>query len=263
MKLEKFTCTNNRELSIRGHIFGLEENSQSKPAVILSHGFLANEKTCHDYAKLFTKCGYIAFTYDFCGGGLGCKSEGRTEDMSVLSEMSDLEAVLKFVRLHPAVQKEHISLLGCSQGGFVSAMVTKKIPDQIESLYLLYPALCIPDDARSGKMMFYKFDPHNIPDLLGKLPMKLGGDYARVVMDMDPFQEIGGFNKPVLYLHGTKDNIVDICYAKKAHTLYPNCTYIELEGAGHGFNGKYDKQAQAMIEEFALKIHPENKKEEH
>ena len=37
--------------------------------------------------------------------------------------------------------------MGCSQGGFVSALVAAKNNFPIEKLVLFYPALCIPDDA--------------------------------------------------------------------------------------------------------------------
>jgi hypothetical protein len=247
MKNEEFSCMRD-DLTIRGHIFG--KGTAPKPAVILSHGFMANEKTCYDYAKLIESLGYVAFTYDFCGGGLGVHSDGKTEDMTVLTEKKDLHSVIDYVSSLPFVDSERISLLGCSQGGFVSAMVAKEIPEKIASLILIYPALCIPDDARSGKMMFFKFDPKNIPDILGRLPMKLGGDYARCVIDMDPYEEIGGFEKPVLYLHGTDDNIVNISYARKANVLYPQCSYFEIIGGGHGFKGEAEKEAQQHISDF-------------
>lgn len=59
-------------------------------------------------------------------------------------------------------ENKHIreSLFEC-QRGFVSSLVAAKWKDRISKLVLFYPALCIPDDARAGKMMFAKFDPQN------------------------------------------------------------------------------------------------------
>lgn len=54
--------------------------------------------------------------------------------------------------------------MGCSQGGFVSGMTAAQLKEQIRGLIMFYPALCIPDDARKGHMMFSEFDPQNIPD---------------------------------------------------------------------------------------------------
>jgi hypothetical protein len=216
----------------------------------LSHGFLANEGMCHGYAKLLAKEGYVAFTFDFCGGGLLCHSDGKSRDMTLLTEKADLRAVTDYVRSLPYVQSEHITLLGCSQGGLVSAMVAKEEQEKVEKLILLYPALCIPDDARAGKMMFYRFDPAHIPDLLGKFPMALGGDYARTAIGMDVFSEISGYRGQTLLLHGTNDKIVNISYARKAKDLFPQCHYTEIAGGEHMFRGKAEKEARRCIAEF-------------
>ena len=74
--------------------------------------------------------------------------------------------------------------------------------------------------------------------------------YARTVIDKDIYDEISGFADPVLYIHGTKDEIVDISYAKKAHCCFPDCEYHEIEGAGHGFKGEDDQRACGLIREF-------------
>jgi len=233
-------------LNIRGHVF--RSSAAKSPAVVLSHGFLANSKMCRTYAKLLAKMGYAAFTFDFCGGGLMNKSDGKSEDMTLFSEKEDLLAVIAHVKTLPYVQSDHISLLGCSQGGVVSAFAAKETV--VERLILCYPAVCIPDDARHGKMMFYRFDPNHIPDTLGRFPMKLGGNYARTVVGMNIYEELRGFEGPVLYLHGTEDKIVNISYARKAKDCFPSCEYHEIIGGGHMFKGKADKEACELIRRF-------------
>ena len=241
----KFTCKRD-DLTIRGHIWGKQEGRQK--AVILSHGFLANERSCFPYAKLLASMGYLAVTYDFCGGGIICRSDGRKQDMTVLTEKKDLLAVITYIREQYDVSD--VFLLGCSQGGFVSGLTAAELKDTIVRLILFYPAVCIPDDARSGKMMFYKFDPEHIPDLLGKYPMKLGGDYARTVINMDPYREMTGYSGPVLLVHGTEDPIVNLSYARKLKEIYPDCQYEEIQGAGHGFEGEYDQYACELLRDF-------------
>lgn len=120
----------------------------------------------------------------------------------------------------------------------------------VSSLILFYPAICIPDDARKGRMLFYRFDPANIPELLGRFPMKLGGDYARTVIDVDPYKEMTGYEGPTLIVHGTADPIVDISYSRRLKSAYPNCEFHEIYGAGHGFKGKYDRKACEILKNF-------------
>ena len=239
-----FSCARDR-LTIRGHVFG--ETDQGRPAVIISHGFLGNEKTVFDYAAFLAAHGYQVVTFDFNGGGPESQSDGRTVDMTVMTEKADLHAVIRAVRAELAPAS--VSLMGCSQGGFVSAMAAKEDGD-IRSLSLFYPALCIPDDARRGQMMFYRFDPRNVPDVLGEVPMALGGEYARSVMALDPFEAIRGYDGPTLLLHGTADDIVDVSYARRARQVYAQCEYHELDGAGHGFSGEYEAAAQAFLLDF-------------
>ena len=140
--------------------------------------------------------------------------------------------------------------MGCSQGGFVSALVAAKHPRKVSRLVLFFPALCIPDDARAGKMMFAKFDPENIPEIINCGPMKLGRCYPADVMAMDPMEEIKAYQGPVLIVHGSKDNIVHPDYARKAQKAYPNAKLHIIEGGAHGFNKKHDAIAVAHVKRF-------------
>ena len=245
--IEKFSCRRDA-LTIRGHVYRLGEGK--RPAVVLCHGFLANDRTLRVYAQALAELGYVCYTFDFNGGGVFCHSDGKSRDMTVLTELEDLRCVMNYVRKQPGVDGEHISLLGCSQGGMVSAMYARRHPENVEKLVLFYPALCIPDDARAGKMMFARFDPTRIPDTILYFPMRLGRDYARSVLKMDVFKEIGGFDGPVLLLHGTADKIVPISYSEKAAKLYPNVLYHPVQDGQHGFKGKFDREAVGVLTEF-------------
>lgn len=247
---QAFSCQRGK-LTVRGCVYG--ETDEPQEAVILCHGFLANQSTVTAYAKVIAGLGFRAFTFDFCGGGLGVKSDGKSEDMTVLTEVRDLRAVIQYVSSLPGITA--VSLLGCSQGGFVSAMTAKQLgAEKIRRLMLFYPALCIPDDARKGQMISYRFDPEKIPDLLGRVPMRLGGDYARAVIHMDPFDEIQGYAGPTLLLHGTADDLVNISYSRRAKDCFPQCEYHEIMGGGHGFTGKYDAEACEYLKRFLKEI---------
>ena len=146
-------------------------------------------------------------------------------------------------------------LAGCSQGGFVSALYAAANPERVSKLVLFYPALCIPDDARAGRMMFSKFDPNNLPEKFRCGPMKLGRCYPADVIGLEPWREISGYTGPVLILHGTKDKIVNIRYSERAAETYRQssddvCLFV-IEKAKHGFSRKHDVLALAKLREFA------------
>lgn len=247
MKKHRFSCKRG-DLTIRGNLY--QPEGKNLPIAILSHGFMANQSTMKGYAREAARLGYVAFTYDFCGGCLWGRSEGKTTEMSVLTEVEDLKAVIAYAASLPFTDEKRIVLIGASQGGFVSALTAAQMGDAIEGLVLFYPALCIPDDARKGQMMFAKFDPENIPSVIRCGPMKLGHVYPEAVIGMDPFEEISSYRGPVLILHGTGDAIVNISYARRAAECYENCRLEELEGAGHGFQKKDDEKAIPEMKRF-------------
>lgn len=249
MRKENFSC-NNKDLIIRGKIYRLDKIENKAKTVILSHGFLANQSMCKKYATLLASMGYVAVTFDFCGGGIISQSDGKTENMSITTEEEDLIAVYNYISSLDYVDDNHITLFGCSQGGLVSALVAKKLGSKVDKLILLYPAFCIGDDARNGHLLFYKFDPHNVPDILGNFPVKISKKYADSVIEIDPLDEIIPFDNPVLLLQGDKDIIVDMKYAIKASKIYPNCKFYIIKNGRHMFTGKADRLACEYIKEF-------------
>ena len=178
------------------------------------------------------------------------KSDGATTDMSVLTEVKDLEAVVAYVQSLPYTTNQML-LMGCSQGGFVSALFAAKHPEMVSKLCLFYPAFCIPDDARAGKMMFARFDTKNIPEFINCGPMKLGRCYPADVLEMGPYEEIAPFHGEVLIVHGTKDAIVHPDYSKKAQQTYKNARLEIIQGGAHGFSAKHDAIAMGYLREFA------------
>jgi len=250
----KFSCQRDG-LAIRG--FEYRPIGEKLPIAIVSHGFMANLMTVKHYAKFLAEMGYAAFCFDFNGGCVMMgKSDGKTTDMSVLTEVYDLCAVIEYAKGLDYTDASNILLMGCSQGGFVSALTAAKLRDQVRKLVLFYPALCIPDDARSGKMMWAKFDPQNIPEIVKCGPMKLGRCYVADVVNMNPFDKIKGYEGDVLIVHGTADKIVNIRYAEQAVETYKSepyersVTYHTIDGGKHMFSKRHDKIALEYLREF-------------
>ena len=249
-----FACSRDG-LIIRGTEYRPE--GENLPVAIVSHGFMGYQDTVRNYTRILAQQGYAAYCFDFCGGSAPGKgaSDGASTDMSVLTEVKDLEAVIAYTRSLPYTS-DFLLLMGCSQGGFVSALTAVKPEQKVDKLVLFYPALCIPDDARAGKMLFARFDPENPPEIINCGPMKLGKCYPNDVVRMDPYGEISPYSGPVLIVHGTKDRIVNVDYAHKAAKAYeaatPNRAQLcIIEGGAHGFSSKHDATAIEQLKQFA------------
>lgn len=232
------------------------------PIAIVSHGFMANQDTTRQYAIWLSELGYAAFCFDFCGGSaMPNESDGKTTDMSVLTEVEDIKAVVEYTASLSYTDGSRVVLMGCSQGGFVSALAAAELGDRIDRIVLYYPALCIPDDARRGQMMFARFDPKDIPETVQCGPMLLGRRYVTDVIEMDPFEKIAAYPGQVLIVHGTKDDLVLPVYAERANEAYlasipegmsadERVKLVLLEGAPHGFSGEQDIEAFEHVKEF-------------
>ena len=254
-------------LKINGTLFLPKTRKNEKlPIAIVCHEFMANQLFSFPYAKALAVIGFAAFCFDFCGGGLVSTSRGSRRDMSVLTEISDLKAVIRFAQSLSNTDESELLLVGCSQGGLVAALTAAQMPETVNGLVLLYPALCIPDAARAGEMLWLKFDPSHIPEKMHAGPMPLGRRYAADVMNMDAFRQIAGYSGKVLLMHGDRDAIVDISYAEKAESVYraagADVRFVVISGGKHIFRKPSQiRQATQEITAFVRKIKEENENE--
>lgn len=259
--IEDFSCQRGG-LTIRGKVARPADGTNLTP-IIVSHGFMGNYKGTLPYCKIFARWGFAAYCFDFNGGGIKSSSEGKSTDMTVFTEADDLEAVIDFVSTEDFVDMTKLTLMGCSQGGFVSGIVAGRLKDRVSRLIMFYPALCIPDDARRGQMIMAKFDPADIPETVKCGPMLLGRCYPASVLDVDPYELLAPYQGPVCIIHGDADDLVKISYSVKAIDAYKAARPADgaalpygdvqlhtIRGAGHGFKRKYDVTAVAIVREF-------------
>ena len=214
--------------------------SKKQPAVILSHSSSLTHEAMSGYALAIAKMGYAAYCFDFCGGSDKSKSDGKTDEMTVFTEVEDLRAVVKTVKSLGYVESSEVYLLGSSQGGLVSALLADECPDDFAGMILFYPAFNIPEMVKmfSGFGDWGDFgDFGNWGDFgdFGGM-MSMSEAYINSIKDFDVWSHIGKFSKPVCIIHGTADMIVPISNSEKAVGLYPSATLNKIEGANHGFN---------------------------
>ena len=250
MKIRKSDfCCSRGPFKIHGRQYIPE--GEKLPIFIVSHEFIMGSYTTRRYARHFSELGYAAFCYDFVGGATLGLSSGKHTDMTVHTEIEDLRAVLSYARSLPQTDSSRVYLMGCSQGGLVSALLAAELGDEISGLILFYPALCIPDDARAGNMIFNtRFDPACIPETIKCGPYTFSGEYPASVMDMDVYEAISKYKGPVFIAHGTKDGIVMPYYSQKAKEVYENCTMLTVPDAKHVFKPIQDRPAVSGAENF-------------
>lgn len=224
------------------------------PAMILCHGFGGCKKHLEPMRDRFARMGYDVFSFDFCGGGLQSESDGTPQTMTITSECEDLEVVLAHVRQLDQVDPDRVILFGESQGGLIAGLTAARhTAEEIAALILFYPALCIPDHARLGRLGGARYDPSNVPDFL-HCPngMILGKCFHDDVVSMDPYAILPQYQGPVLILQGMRDPLVHYSYAVKAKACYreDQCALMLIRQARHGFDPALLDSAFASIRQF-------------
>ncbi|MBQ7746362.1 MAG: alpha/beta fold hydrolase [Spirochaetia bacterium] len=217
---------------LRGTLY-MPEIKGKMPLIITAHEFGGNSRRgwwIH-YAEYWAQQGIAVYTFDFSGGGEESTSDGKTTDMSVLTEAVDLEQVLASAREWNFVDKNRIVIIGGSQGGAVSSIVAARHPEDIAALVLLYPALIVTDD------LHVKFpDPTKVPDVYRYNGwIDVGPRYVNDMYNFDIYKDMATFNKSVLLIHGDKDDIVPLSYSERAKETYKDAELVVIKGAGHIF----------------------------
>ena len=230
---------------ICGELYIPNNSYDEFPLVVLSHGFGSNMDSLRTLGQSICKIGFASFIYDFIGGGTNIKSDGVMTEMSVLTEVNDLNTVLDELKEDERINKDNIFLLGQSQGGFVSTYVAGT-RDDIKGLVDYYPAFCIRDDAEKAYP-----NPNDVPDTYNVLGFAtVGKIYYMDAVSFDIYEIMEDITCNTLLMHGTTDNVVPISYSERASTTIPNCEYIVYEGQGHGFNGTADKDSETRTINF-------------
>ncbi len=217
-------------LNIYGLAYIPKGDKSAYPTAIISHGFNGSYSNYAEYGQALAKEGIASYVFDFCGGSNDSKSDGAMSDMSVLTEVADLNAVIDFVRTLDFVDDHNVYLLGESQGGLVSALTAAARADEIKGMVLYAPAFLIPDDAANmGRN-------HPILAIVGTA-------FIEDALSIDLYKDVQGYTKNVLILHGDADSMVPVSYAKAAAEAYASAELIVVEGGDHHFNQKQNPLA--------------------
>ena len=218
------------------------------PLVIFSHELGNNHEAGVRYAERLAAHGYAAYVFDFCGGSAGGtqnRSDGSNSEMSVLTEASDLSAVLDAAKAWPFVDSDKIFLLGGSQGGLVTIITGCERQDELAGMMLMYPALSAKADSQANSYASPEEVPEDVP-LFGGW-MHVGRNYITDLWKVDFDQLLAFYRGKLLLLHGDRDSTVDVSWSEHAAEIIPNCEFHIIPGGGHEFYGQPFEDAMGYI----------------
>ena len=105
----------------------------------------------------------------------------------------------------------------------------------------------IPEFSRKGSLLGIDFDPDNMPEELEVRPGKMLGDnYVRTAQMIHIEDAIDRFKGPVLIVQGNNDYPELMESARYAAKRYKNCTYVEIDGSTHCYDGHLPEMEKAI-----------------
>lgn len=216
------------------------------PLVIFSHELGQDHSSGERYAERLAAAGYAAYVFDFCGGTVGGnKSDGSNRGVSILTEASDLEAVLASAKSWDFADPDRIVLIGGSMGALVTMVVAGEHQDEMAGMILMYPAL--PAKVVNGMERFKTED--DIPEDVSLFDgwIHVGKNYVTDLWKVDLDQLLSSYKGHMLLLHGDKDDIVPISWSENAKKTIPDCEFHIIKNGGHKFFGQPFEEAMPCI----------------
>ncbi len=232
-------------------IFGLSyipEGEGKYPLVIFSHELGNNHEAGIRYAERLAENGYAAYVFDFCGGSVSGKenrSSGNNYEMSIMTEVSDLEAVLRSAKTWDHVDAGNIVLMGGSQGGLVTIAAGTEHQSEISGMILMYPALSVKEDHGVNGYT----DRDEVPSVVSLFGgwMQVGSNYITDIWDVDFYELLAEYQGKILLLHGDLDSTVPLSYSEKAAEIIPDCEFHVIKNGRHEFFGQPFEDAVSLI----------------
>ncbi len=213
------------DLSIFGRLYLPEDAQTPLPLVILLHGLGSNHEIMEPYAQSFAENGIAAFVFDFIGGSEVSLSDGSMTQMSVLTEAEDLSCILDRFREDSRFTQDEIFLFGGSQGGFISAYVAGKRPEDVAGLVMLYPAFNL-QDISSALIS----ESGEIPETAQIATHTVGSIYLKDIQSFDIYEVLSNYSGAALLFHGTADPLVPLEYSERALEMLEDAELVIVEG---------------------------------
>jgi len=204
------------------------------PLVIIIHGFTGHMDEPHitGVSEMLNRNGFATLRAEMYGHGA---SEGLFCYHTLYKWLGNILAVYDHAKNTDGVTD--IYLCGHSQGGLAVMLAAAMLKDGIRGLILLSPAVCIPEEMRSGVFLGNRFDPEHIPDMI-RLPGGeiLSGNYVRVAQTLHVEDSYSMYKGPVLLVHGDEDETVPLMWSEQAAEQYSSAELAVIKGDTHCYD---------------------------
>ena len=208
-------------LELQGNLFYPEKLKDKNPIILFIHGWTSEKRRSFQYAEALIKLGFIVMVFDMRGHGI---SEGDINIHTPKEFLRDCVAAYDYCSSLGGVDKENISIVSSSFGGYLSSILTEK--RKVKNLVLRVPADYANNTFEQPKMGNAGENPEVFKWRL--IPKKHDETFA--------LQALHNFNGAVLIIESEKDEIVPYPIIQNYINAVKDkskLTHIVMRGAPH------------------------------
>lgn len=245
------------------------ETKKTLPVVVFCHGFKGFKDWGHFnwVAQKFAENEMAFLKFNFSFNGITPDNLNELTDLEAFSEnnyskeLKDLDLILEFIveqeETLPINTKE-IYIIGHSRGGGIAFL--KSLEDKRIKKTVLWASL---SDFESffRKETIQEWEEKGVVMVENKrtkqlLPLKkqFYDDYISNKKTLDIRQQAKLFDKPLLIIHGDKDEAVDVSHAEFLYNTIQHSIFIKVENGDHTFGAKHPfneaEDVTEMLEEL-------------
>lgn len=239
-----------------------------KPVVLFCHGF----KGFKDWgaynlmAKFMADLGVFFIKMNFSHNGVSANKLSDISDLELFAqntiskELKDMGAVIDWITDKEStyaeqMESDQLFVIGHSRGG-ATALLKTITDSRITKLALWAPVADLavyitdPDGQWANDGRKYIKNSRTGVDM----PMDYGFvlDYKENESQLDTKRNIAKMDKPLLLVHGTADEAVNIATTKIMYEFVKHSIFIELEGANHTFGAFHPYTEEELPEDLAI-----------
>ncbi len=232
------------DLKLDGTFFNPPNKKDKCPAILFIHGWTSERVRSFQYAKALADLGYICMLFDMRGHGT---SEGDINTITTKEFLEDVLSAYDYFTQVEGIDKENISVVGSSFGGYLATLLTTK--RNVKRLSLRVPADYPNEAFNKSKMQTSGSDKAIIE--WRKQPKKPNETFA--------LEALADFNGDVQIIESGKDDqvphqvMVNFANAIKDKT---KLTHIIMRNAPHSMKASpfKDEVKQILVKWFGDRL---------
>jgi uncharacterized protein len=254
--MESFVFKNTKKQKLVG-VLHHGKGQEPRTCLIVCHGFagtkIGGSRRFVEFARHAVKHNISVFRFDFAGSG---DSEGDLVDLTIDSELDDLQAAINVLTTKSSLDPEKIGIVGHCLGA-VTAIRASVRDSRIYKTVAWAPFINLSNTMARliGEEAFSVLQEGDETDFIyNEQLFRCSPKILNYASDLNMFEEITRIRKPLLVIHGTEDATVPLQEIEKLIHFAegtPGQKRLEvLEGAHHSFPYHQEELFELTVEWF-------------